>query len=421
MGDGDDVGFSSTGPAEGYAVCSRCFGDSELKAFIELRVESRVCDFCGHKGRSRPVAAPLDDVVEFMLAAIDREYDRAVEALGWDSQEGGYQGTHWDSHDLLAYQIGLDLPNDDDGRLLAILADCLGDEPWCERNPYSLREDERLFVSWERFCEFIKHGRRYFFLQQQEGELSVLREYLPASALLQFIGETADQHELVRTLPAGSLIYRARQQKPGEIVDSPYDLGPPPVESATRSNRMSPAGIVMFYGSDDPATAVAEIDDDPRLGIVVGTFRTTRNAAVLDLKKLPRPFAFFEQQPDSSTYDRYAINFLHRFVTSLAAKVEPGEREHIDYVPTQVVTEWFRTVFRRDPPLDGIRYPSAQRPGGNSIVLFANRHDIVLSPREIKKFSGTGFLDEWWLRTRHEKAWLKVVRKRRVRSPGGDP
>jgi len=88
------------------------------------------------------------------LEAVGGEYERAVEALGFESAEGGYQGAHWDSTDMIE-QIGLDLPNDD-GRLLEILIDCFGDEPWCDRNPYAQREDERLVSSWERFCEFIK-------------------------------------------------------------------------------------------------------------------------------------------------------------------------------------------------------------------------------------------------------------------------
>ena len=80
--------------------------------------------------------------MDFLLEAVDREYERAVEALGFESAEGGYQGAHWDSADMIE-QIGLDLPNDD-GRLLEILVDCFGDEPWCDRNPYAQREDERL-------------------------------------------------------------------------------------------------------------------------------------------------------------------------------------------------------------------------------------------------------------------------------------
>lgn len=417
MGDGDEFDFYSSTPAEGYAVCGGCFEDRDIKTFVESRADSQCCDFCGRRGRTRLIAAPLDQVVDFMFLALDREYQRAIEALGWDGAEGGYQGPHWDSSELLTEVIGLGLPNDD-GRLLAILVDCFGDEPWCERNPYSLREDERLFSSWEHFSEFIKHKRRYFFLHQPQDARPELDEYLSPSELLDFIGRAVTEHRLISTLPTGSLIHRARHLKTGQTLASPYDFGPPPVEHAIRSNRMSPAGIVMFYGSHDSDTAVAEIDDDRRLGIAVGTFRTTRDSTLLDLTSLPRRLGFFEQLSDSSTVDRYAISFLHDFVATLAAKVEPGDREHVDYVPTQVVTEWFRTTFRHnDSPLDGICYPSSQRPRGKSVVLFANRYDVVLTPQQLAELAGTGPLDEWWLRTRHERAWLDMVQAHVVRLP----
>ena len=418
MGGAYEIETPSGQPAEGFSVCSKCFGDHFIQAFILSSAQSYVCDFCGRKTRSRATAAPLDEVFEFILLAIGREYERAVDALGWNGAEGGFQGKNWDSHELLEDVIGIELPRDD-GRLLDILVKCLGDEQWCERDPYALRPDERLIGSWTDFCEFIKHKRRYFFMRQSARNLLAAPEYLSPSELLGFIGDAVQEHSLICELPEGSLIYRARQQKPGQIFRTPSDFGPPPVSNALRSNRMSPAGIVMFYGSSERETAIAEIDDNPQLGIVVGTFRTMRKSRVLDLTRLPRRLGFFEQQSDSSTVDRYALDFLHNFVKSLAAKVAPGEREHIDYVPTQVVTEWFRSSFQpTESPLDGIWYPSSQLQKGRSVVLFSDRYDVILSPRETADVAAAEGTEEWWVRTRHQRAWLKLMRKRVVRSPG---
>ena len=46
--------------------------------------------------------------------------------------------------------------------------------------------------------------------------------------------------------------------------------------------------------------------------------------------------------------------------------------EHVDYVPTQVVTEWFRHVFQTEDGahVDGVIYPSARFDGGVCCVLF---------------------------------------------------
>lgn len=414
MGDYEDVDFASSGPARGYSVCAMCFGDRYIQAFIEEAADSYECEFCGRKSRTRSIAAPLDDVVDFILEAINREYQHAVEVLGWDGAEGGYQGAHFDSYDLIE-QIGLDLQNDD-GQLFEILAKCLGSEPWCDRNPYSQRQDEWLVSSWKRFCEHLKYRRRYFFFQQQE-EPAVPEEYLGPAELLEFISRTVENLGLIKTLPSGHLIYRARQFKAGQVLKSSYDFAPPPVDRAVKSNRMSPAGVVMFYGSDDAKTAVTEIDDDPKLGVMVGTFRTTRVANIVDLTNLPKRFGFFERQADSDERSRYDLAFLHSFVTSVAAKVERGDREHVDYVPTQVVTEWFRTVFQHGGlGLDGILYPSTQNPGGCSLVLFANRYDVVLSSAEVERATGDDELKKWSLRIKHEKAWLKLVRRKIVRA-----
>ena len=56
-------------------------------------------------------------------------------------------------------------------------------------------------------------------------------------------------------------------------------------------NRMSPAGIVMFYVSDEAATALREVarspeDDTGRYAI--GKFRTMRDVPLLDLTAIPR-------------------------------------------------------------------------------------------------------------------------------------
>lgn len=416
MGNGDEGDFWSAAPAEGYAVCADCIDDVDIRAFIASRADELACDFCDRSSVDQAVAAPLESVVEFMMEAIDREYDRAVNALGWESREGGFQGSHWDSYDLLTDEIDIALPNDD-GRLLDILVECLGDNDWCQRNPYGLREDERYIASWDEFANFIKYERRYFFLEAQRSD----GELLSPPSLLEFISETVVDYRLLTTIPTGSIVYRARQLRPGQTLRSSLDFGPPPVERATRSNRMSPAGIVMFYGSSETDTAVAEIDDKPELGIAVGTFRTLRDLRVVDLTRLPRPLRFFEPQPETSIENRYVLSFLNSFGVSMAAGVEPGDREHIDYVPTQVVTEWFRTrPLTNDPNIDGILYRSVQRAGGSSLVLFADQDKIALSDDEVAAAGqepSRGPLDDWVLRERQRRAWLQLTGSNVIRQP----
>ena len=72
--------------------------------------------------------------------------------------------------------------------------------------------------------------------------------------------------------------------------------------------------------------------------------------------------------------DREAILFLHSFANEISKPVTKDGREHIDYVPSQVMSEFFAQVYQLpgETPrhLDGIIYRSAVRPGGKNVVLF---------------------------------------------------
>ena len=85
-------------------------------------------------------------------------------------------------------------------------------------------------------------------------------------------------------------MFRVRQHEPTESPSTLPELGPPPVEAALYSNRMSPAGISMLYTSLDPVTAAREtLERDSRTRIMVTTAEilVTSDIAVLDLTRLP--------------------------------------------------------------------------------------------------------------------------------------
>ncbi|MGE6695999.1 RES family NAD+ phosphorylase [Sphingobium limneticum] len=68
---------------------------------------------------------------------------------------------------------------------------------------------------------------------------------------------------------------------------------------------------------------------------------------------------------------------MSAFIDDIARISARDGREHIDYVPAQIVTEYFRRVFRiDDAALDGIIYPSTRSAQGRNIALFVQRDDI---------------------------------------------
>jgi hypothetical protein len=82
---------------------------------------------------------------------------------------------------------------------------------------------------------------------------------------------------------------------------------------------------------------------------------------------------------------------LHSFAEQIAAPVARDDRVHVDYIPTQVLTEFLRDFRFECGPIDRIRYPSATPVKGANVVLFADQDSVY----------GPGL-------ARGKKAWLRL-------------
>ena len=374
IGDG-----SNPEPYADHYLCPDCFADPGLKALIDANAESNRCTYCERESPT-PIAASMISVLIHLNESLQREYDLAANCLPYESREGGYFGETWNTFDLLSDL--LTLPNDDDDDTLLIsLYDGLGDRTWCRRHPFYLSEQERLTMSWDDFCQVVKHNLRFFFHDNHEdpdeNQHAADELYGPAQMLAE-LAQWCHEQDLARTLPDRTTLYRARYQSTGESLATAAQLGPPPADKATMSNRMSPPGIVMFYVSESPDTALRETVTAEG-SFAVAEFRVRRAITILDLGAAAPIPSLFETVPDSLPYDpRVPAIFLNYFATDVSKPVSRDDRQHVEYIPTQIVTEYFRTQFRPNGQrLDGIRYLSARHPGRYSIVLFATQDDVM--------------------------------------------
>ena len=234
------------------------------------------------------------------------------------------------------------------------------------------------------------HERRFFFLNEERN--MVASDIYSPGEVLGTIFEYAQDMGLFREMPQGTQPVRARWEDSKGKWGTARDLGPPPLEKATQSNRMSPAGIPMFYACDDEDTALRETATDPGY-FAIGMFDTLRPITLLDLTEIPPIPSIFEPIPDSADLSpRSILTFLHHVAEQVSRPIERGDHVHVDYVPTQVVTEYVRDqLMWQKSRVDGIEYHSSVHVGHVSYVLFATQDNIGST-------LGGHSLEERWLR-----------------------
>jgi len=345
------------------SICPAHLDDPYLRALLESNLDEETCSYCGASGEGaeEPVAASLDIVLSAFISAASRFYERADGSIVFD---GETMVETCDADDVLDDLMPPGDVHADEIR--GDMAEAMRDTLWLPANWARLAPDEVLLYSWDAFQEVVKHQSRYLFSDFVD---PVDDERLSPRALFARIAESAARDEGMFYAPCPTL-YRARafaEEPDVAEYGCAAQLGAPP-KTLTAANRMSPAGISMFYGATDPATAITEVTaHSPHKHVLVGEFAPLRELRLLNLTHIPDiPSPF-----DPAQLDRFFMTrFLQRFVADLIKPVELDGPEHIEYVPTQVFTEYIRQSF--PGRLDGMIFPSAQGAGSNVVLFYDN-------------------------------------------------
>lgn len=366
----------------GKYVCECCCTAPSLQRAIRKNiVQGRGCDFC-----EETRAASLDYLMErHIMPAIWNEYSEAGDELAWD--EGEYVGKHLDTYDFVEDIIG-DYDGTGSGKLTDTLRDSIRDTHWCRSNYYGVQPEEEKLFQWRGFAQIVKHSTRYFFGSTViEKEPSEQRE----TDIICFLNDLREivERELLWRMRPQTRIYRARIDKVKHSTIQ--ELGAPLCRKACYSNRMSPAGISMLYGAMDAHTAMAEVGkvEDGKI-LSLASIELTPEIQVVDFSRLPAAPDFFDLDQSPR---RYLCQFLRSFVQELNAPIEKDGQEHIEYVPTQVLTEYLKTTML----IDGMVFPSARHRGGKCVVLWSTAfvpdwrgHSPGISLSAVEHYSGNG-------------------------------
>lgn len=352
-------------------VCDECVRDEYLKCIVEFEATIDTCDFCG-RSDGEPIAAPANSLMTAIAAAFYSVFTDPVHVAAYCSREGGYQVPTLDIEDAVEKLFNSQFS--DEFRQTVVDSIEAHTEIVCDVDPYRLSEDDILSVSWKGFVEHVKHRSRFFVSRMPVDRDDLDDETIHPAEFLSRLSVVISRSGLVHE--SDEVWYRARVHDADVEIDSGGTLGTP--RHARFANRMSPVGICMFYGAWERETAIAEVRDPEKVErklVTSGAFKASRPLRILDLRNIPQPPSLFDLEERD---ERIVRLFLMDFARDLAKPISKTGVHHIEYVPTQVVTEFFRLVYRHEGrSLDGIIFASSRREGGSCCVLFFEGRQCV--------------------------------------------
>lgn len=345
-------------------ICVKHIDDNSIKQFIRKNYSHGYCDYC----KKDLKVVSLEDLLEFMMSGILNFYQDAANFMGYNSREGGYQGTIYSVDDLIQENIGLET---EPFEVTEDIVKSIEEIAWANPNEYYDNESDELKYHWNYFKNIIKHKSRYLFQQNQydNGHFTT-----NAFLILKEVGNITKSLNLIKKIDKGTYLFRCRQHNSSTTFKEIGKLVAPPEEFAIYPNRFSPSGISMLYSAFDTKTAVLETlsREHPSLNeITISKFKTKKDIYVVDFNKLPKIPSIFNSKKAESYH---LIRFLYDLVRDFTKDISKDGKEHIEYVPTQVVTEYFRFPFNknRTKKIEGIVYPSSKNKFQSSSVIFWN-------------------------------------------------
>ena len=236
---------------------------------------------------------------------------------------------------------------------------------------------------WQQFCDFIVRKNRYVLNKDWADFIDII---LFSAKKRETILEKGTK--LVRARIGSH--YEEREEENGElrVVTGPLPpkelMAPPPKK--TIDARINPRGISYLYLSNSVETAILEVR--PWIGqeVSVGYFEIEKELKCIDTSRDKKGTFFYlgEGRPKLTPDEKE--EFVWGGINSSFSRPVRSEDETINYIPTQYLSEFFKTNG-----YDGIIYKSALTEKGYNIVLFNPKNAFLKGARvfQIKSIKQT--------------------------------
>ena len=309
------------------------------------------------------------------MEGIERYYEDAANQVGYDS---GYLLPTQDISEILSEEEGIFGDGIDDP--YPLLEDLVSSDgtPYVRKDPYGPPSgDPEEIRYWDNFRKTVKTKQRFTIFLSSKDE-----DQYDHGQPKNFLFHLAHNFmpTLIDVLQPGTKIYRARiNNEDRKLLHEDLTSFPP---QRSRNNRMSPAGIPFFYGGTTPEVCIHEVRPSVAENVIVAEFEVVQRLFVLNLATVFETRKSIFDPEYSFYYEEYFKPFLEHFVGDVSKPIRKTDNE-IEYVPTQVFTEFIKAVnFKThyympdsngnedDIFIDGILFKSSVMKDGINLVLF---------------------------------------------------
>lgn len=317
-------------------ICESCFGDKELKGFINSEGRVGTCDFC--KSNINNIIS-LDELLDFF-----QELLNCFEVKADGKSLASLIHGQWDL--FVSNRIASDVLNAVINKLNLAFHNA---EVQVDYN----QEIQNNVNYWHELKEQLKWERRYL------SDIDYLINDLGWDSFF----------ESQALISEDDVLYRGRlHQNSGDECFNLNSMSCPPKE-VTTSGRANPLGIPYLYLSDNEDTVLYEIRATYLDDVTVAKFsiKPDLNKKILISDFTEIPTLYHPNEVDKRIKARLLKERISR---DLSQPVRRYDSE-LDYIPTQFICEFIRLYTN----VDGIKFRSSLHNTGINYVIFD--HNIM--------------------------------------------
>lgn len=320
--------------------CPSCFNERRVKEFILTKRSGGTvgrCSFCGSEGVLTINPKDIFELFEVFL-------DVLTEDVNGKSL-------------IILVQEEICFFSDeisDKERLLDLIVDC----PDILSKKYMIAHSSQPLTDWQSFKNEIIKNNRFFPQTPIYKDVFSKKDGVPT-----FFGLI---ESLEVSYSEGDRFYRARVSE--ELLPH-TKMGKPPAEHVT-VGRANPIGIPYLYLAKNEVTCISEVRPSNSAKVCIATFKPQpyKTIKLLDLTAPRKKASFLLFDGDELRESLNYIALLEVFSKELSLPVLP-EKSHLDYIPTQFICEFFKTICG----FDGVIFKSSFGCGEN-VVLFSDEN-----------------------------------------------